>query len=264
MRRLTEQLRGHPIPRAIVQGPTGARRWNRTEPRSLCGTHVTVMEHDTGGDPKPPPPPGHGEGQVHVRRQDIGKAHQEEPSLMREHPSLPGPKPGRDQLLVLARREVDEPVDAAMGTDDAAGVGVFPKQMGRVARLGGLRRCEIAGLSGGDLEQLVPTGPRSRERLHAQNVTGGSFLCNRAEGRVLIDNRRFTEWGHVVADVEGPVTDTSTCGRSVLLQWGHVVVDVEGRQRVTGDGVHVGQASMGPRRRRRGRCRGNVCRVLAA
>lgn len=73
--------------------------------------------------------------------------------LVGDHASLLGPEPSCDQLLVLARREMDEPVDPALRACDAAGVDVFPEQVGGVACRRSLLRRDIAGLPGGHLKQ---------------------------------------------------------------------------------------------------------------
>ena len=85
------------------------------------------------------------------------------------------------------------------------------------------------------------------------------------------------QWGHVVVDVEGRSRFGESSPSAALLQWGHVVVDVEGRRvgfstswmansfngatssstwKAAWEHVllpRVQRASMGPRRRRRGR-----------
>ncbi len=85
------------------------------------------------------------------------------------------------------------------------------------------------------------------------------------------------QWGHVVVDVEGMTIADRILTNLLRLQWGHVVVNVEGRPapalhaspppcfngatssstwkavKVSGERRYQGLASMGPRRRRRGR-----------
>ncbi len=60
------------------------------------------------------------------------------------------------------------------------------------------------------------------------------------------------QWGHVVVDVEGDHATGQAGALRILLQWGHVVVDVEGVV-VSCMSLSGALASMGPRRRRRGR-----------
>ena len=115
-----------------------------------------------------------------------------------------------------------------------------------------------------DPRYTASMGPRRRRR------------GRRRHARWLASFYDRLQWGHVVVDVEGVrggrardwlmegfngATSSSTWKVAKppadthpprWLQWGHVVVDVEGRGQ-RGNRQVVGRASMGPRRRRRGR-----------
>ena len=116
-------------------------------------------------------------------------------------------------------------------------------------------------------------GPRRRRRgrirsafrvLASTSALQWGHVVVDVEGQTRASERKKDgrlQWGHVVVDVEGP-SQAATSSRTLLLQWGHVVVEVEGndwafrknKQRV---------ASMGPRRRRRGRLERSATRRRA-
>ena len=123
LRGLPQQLGREPASGAVVQRAAGARRRYRAEPGAVLGCHVGVVEHDAGWHAEAPPSPGLGQREVDLRRQHVGEPVQRQRGLVRDHPGLLGPEPGGDQLLVLARREVDEPVDPAAHAGDAAAAG---------------------------------------------------------------------------------------------------------------------------------------------
>ena len=68
---------------------------------------------------------------------------------------------------------------------------VLAEQVGLVARLGGLPRRDVPGLTSGGLEQPVPVRPLGFGRRHAQNVTHGSVLCKRTGAVFTVGNSEF-------------------------------------------------------------------------
>ena len=55
---------------------------------------------------------------------------QGERGLVRDNARPLGPEPGGDQLLMLARGELDEPVDPPPRSGDPAGADVLQEQLG--------------------------------------------------------------------------------------------------------------------------------------
>lgn len=82
---------------------------------------------------------------------DVYREHVREPvegerGLVRDDSGPLGPEPRGDQLLVLSRGEVDEPVDSSPRSRDATGAEVLEQQLGRVACVGRLAGREVAFL----------------------------------------------------------------------------------------------------------------------
>jgi hypothetical protein len=81
-----------------------------------------------------------------------------------------GPEPGGDQILMLARREVDQPVDSAACTKRPPDVNVVNQELRRVARLGRLLGGEQTLLARRCLEKTVPVRAIGYDPVHAQKV----------------------------------------------------------------------------------------------
>ena len=97
--------------------------------------------------------------------------------LVRDDALPLGPEPRGHELLVLAGREVDEPVDTALDAGCGPARQVVHEELRRVAGLGGLLRREEAVLGGGDLVEAVPVGTLRGTRDHARNVSHALVSC---------------------------------------------------------------------------------------
>ena len=115
-----------------------------------------MVQHDIRGHAKASTAPVTRKGKVHVRWQRIRQPVQSERGLVRHYAGPLGPQPNRDQLLVLARGEVHEPVDATKHANDAPDTDVVHEQLRRVAGLSGLLGREVPRLPCGDLIEAVP------------------------------------------------------------------------------------------------------------
>ena len=109
---------------------------------------------------------------MHVRRERIREPVEGQRGLVRDDAGPLGPQPCGDQLLVLARREVDEPVYSSTRSRHATRADVLQQQLRRVASLGCLPGGETALLGARCLEQEVPVR-LGGWTVHAQIVTGG-------------------------------------------------------------------------------------------
>jgi hypothetical protein len=96
------------------------------------------------------------EREVKLRGQDIGQAVKRERRLVREHAGPLGPEPHDGQLFVLARGEVDQPVDASSDAGDAATADVLQQQLRRVSGVCPLLRREVTVLGARRLVEAVP------------------------------------------------------------------------------------------------------------
>ena len=75
---------------------------------------------------------------------------------MRNDAYLLGPEPRRNQLFMVACWEVNKPMYAPLQASNTPGDDVLAQELGGVASLCGLLRCEVAGLACSGLEQMVP------------------------------------------------------------------------------------------------------------
>lgn len=98
--------------------------------------------------------------------------------LVRKDAGSLGPEPHNGELLMLTRREVDEPVDPATYARNAAAADVLEKELRRVPGGSRLLRREVAILGARQLVKAVPIGMPRGPRSHAQIVTVGLVLCN--------------------------------------------------------------------------------------
>jgi hypothetical protein len=90
--------------------------------------------------------------------QSIREPVEHERGLMREDAHPLGPKPCANELLVLARREVHQAVDASTDANGAPTRNVVHQKLGRVAGLGSLPRREESLLRSCDFVQTIPNG----------------------------------------------------------------------------------------------------------
>jgi hypothetical protein len=89
-----------------------------------------------------------------------------ERGLVRVDAGALGPEPDDDELLVLLGGEVDQAVDTAADAGDASGPDMVTQELRRVPDLGRLPGGEVAGLTGGRLEETVPS--RMRQGVHTR------------------------------------------------------------------------------------------------
>jgi hypothetical protein len=66
---------------------------------------------------------------VYLAGQKIGKAMQREGGVVRNYSDSVRPKPRSRQLFVLARREMDEPIDTPAGSNDPASSNMLEQQV---------------------------------------------------------------------------------------------------------------------------------------
>jgi hypothetical protein len=107
---------------------------------------------------------------MHVHRERVREPVQGESGLVRDHANSLGPEPSGDQLLVLARGEVDEPVGASAHAAGLARVDVVDQELWRVARFGRLLGREQPLLGRRRLDQAAPVRTGCRDLINAQNV----------------------------------------------------------------------------------------------
>jgi len=102
----------------------------------------------------------------------VGEAVQHERGLVTEDALLLRPQPEWNEVLVVARRVVHEPNNAALNALEPALVNVELKERKGVARLGRLRVRHVPSLFRGDLEEPIPVGSRAvcRDARHVQTV----------------------------------------------------------------------------------------------
>ena len=127
------------------------------------------MKDDTIGHAQPSRVPRGRKRQVNTRGKEVREVVEGEGRFVRQNSSSIGPEPDFDEVLLLARREVDHAVDTAPHATDPAGSQVPVQELGRVARFGRLRRREVTLRSDRDLEQPVPIRPRVRVCHTARN-----------------------------------------------------------------------------------------------
>ena len=121
-----------------------------------------------------------------LRRKNIGKPVQPERGLMREHTLTLGPQPDDDEVLVLSRWKVNQPVNPASDSSNAPSFDVLEEQLRRVASLRRLLCREVTVLRARLLVKAVPI----RAGGHAQKVTVGLVLCKFASRTDI--NPRFS------------------------------------------------------------------------
>ena len=115
---------------------------------------------------------------MYVTRQSVAEVVEEERGLVAEDALTLRPKPEDHEVLLVARREVGQPVEPASGPGDPALAQMVLEELARVARPRRLVKREMALLLSGDLVELVPVGRvRSRGRVVCRHVKYGfTFL----------------------------------------------------------------------------------------
>src|SRR6266446_8812469 len=173
---------GEEVRRDVVFCAVGERSRRRSDrdgadPRPVALRYVGVVQHDTVWNLKSAPPPLCRDRQVRSRRQYVGELVEHERGLVREDPCSVGPEPERDQVLLLTRREMLEPVHSPPDANDLAAVEVLHQQLRRVSRVESLLRREVALLRKRSLVEAVPVRSRLSTRAHARILTCGLVCC---------------------------------------------------------------------------------------
>lgn len=153
MRSQAQEVRNQILAGAVVQRTPRVGRWHGTDPGTIIRRDVLMMEHDAGRDSEPTTPPGSRQCKVDVRWKYVRKPMERQRGLVRDHTGSFRPEPCDDQILVLTRREVDEPVDSSTPPHDPACADVLEEELRRVTGLGCLPGREITFLCAGRLKQ---------------------------------------------------------------------------------------------------------------
>ena len=110
---MAEEIGSQGLPSTVVQGAPRICGRRRAKPREIVWWDVCVVNDDPGRDPESTASPSLRQGQMHFRRERIRKVMKGQRSVVRNHAGLIRPQPCGDQILVLARGEVDEPVNTS-------------------------------------------------------------------------------------------------------------------------------------------------------
>ena len=89
-----------------------------------------MVQHDVGGHSKAPSTPSLGQREMDLGRQHIREVVEREGCLVRNDSGLLRPEPSGDQVLVLARREMNEPIDAPTDPQGLSAVQVVDEKLG--------------------------------------------------------------------------------------------------------------------------------------
>ena len=155
--------------------------------------------------------------------------------LMGEDAELLGPEPGRDEVLMLARWEVNETVDASAHPERTTALDVMQEELRGVTCLRRLLGGEAAVLRGGDLVELVPVWTVGEGSGHARNVKMALGLCSRDR---VVTSAAATPTAADRAGVEPSHRRQDTHGRALAVGG---VVGSSFHQRET-DGAVLGDA----------------------
>ena len=97
-----------------------------------------MMQNDPFRDAEASRAPYRRQRQMDVRRQRIRKLVKRQRRPVQDVARALGPEPPGDEVFVLTRGEVDEPIESAMQTDGASAAHVVDEELRGVAGLGGL------------------------------------------------------------------------------------------------------------------------------
>jgi hypothetical protein len=154
---------------AVPERPKRSGYGNGANPNPLPLLEVAKVQHHPFRNPEPPRPPNEGKCEVQLRGQEVGEVVQGERRLVGEDALLFRPEPDGGEVFMVARREVDDAVDAAPNTKHATSTQVVVNQLRRVASRGRLARGKEAILRGRRCEELVPVGRVVRGGGSAEN-----------------------------------------------------------------------------------------------
>lgn len=129
-RALPKKVRREAVLGAVVKCACRAGRGHRSEPRTLRLGNVGVVDHDAVGHAEALPSPGERKGQMGSRRQRVRQVVKRQRRLVGEDALAFRPQPRRDEIFMLAGREVDEPIDSAADPDGASRLDVVDQQLG--------------------------------------------------------------------------------------------------------------------------------------
>ena len=174
--RLMEQVGGEVRPRAVFERAAHARGWYGADPGTIIDDDIVEVEDDSFRNAKTTTRPARGERQVEQCLKSVREAVQGECREVGDDSLTLGPKPGGDEVLVVATGEVNEAIDASPYARCTAALNVMEQELCREAGFGGLLRCEEAFLRGRHFVQPVPTWARSTVG-HAQMVSTTIDSC---------------------------------------------------------------------------------------
>ena len=135
---------------------SGIGRWHRTEPLALALVNAAVVHDDALRHAQSASTPRVRESEVDLRGQRVRELVQSERSVVRKDAGLLGPQPDHSQVLMVARGEVDKPIDPTTDTKHPTGAEVMRDQLGRIAGLNRLLGGEEPVLGRRGLEEVVP------------------------------------------------------------------------------------------------------------
>jgi hypothetical protein len=98
---------------AVAQGSQRRRHGHRPEARAIRIADVGEVEHEAQGNAEASPAPGRGQRQVDLSGKNVREIVERQRRFVGEHAGLIAPEPEYDEVLVVAGREVHEPIDAA-------------------------------------------------------------------------------------------------------------------------------------------------------
>jgi hypothetical protein len=107
------------------------------------------------------------------RGQHVREVVQHESGLVGEDAGLLRPEPDGDEVLLLARGEVLETVDASPDAENLCAAQVFDEQLRGVTSIFRLLGGEVALLPKSDAIEAVPVRPDGTGHAHAQTSTAG-------------------------------------------------------------------------------------------
>lgn len=123
---LSQEIWREPNLGAVVQRASRVGRRGSAKPGAVLGRHVGMAQHDVVGDRETAPSPCNLQREMDACRECIRQSVKRERALVRDDTGQLGPQPGGDELLMLACREMNHPIDASPHPDDLPGVDVCP------------------------------------------------------------------------------------------------------------------------------------------
>jgi hypothetical protein len=172
-----EKIRRKMVRCAVGQRPWHGRDGDHSDPRPLRPADVRIVERDAIRDSKAAISPGYRYREMGSRGEHVGEVVQHESGFMREDAGLLGPEPDGNEILLLARGEVLEAIDASPDAEDLPAAQVLDEQLRGVPRLFRLLCREVALLAKSDAVEAVPVRPAGVGAAHTPTLTAGLYLC---------------------------------------------------------------------------------------